>query len=750
MTAILAALLALALVGASCGASRSAPAIVLPTNAEPSMIFDANGTPITTLQEENRSVVPLDQIPRQLQDAVIAIEDDQFWTHNGINPRSIARAAKSNAASGGVTQGGSTITQQYVKNALLTNEQTIGRKIEEASLAMALERSYSKELILELYLNTIYMGAGAYGVDAASRAYFGVPVSDVSLPQAALLAGIIQSPSRHDPRRHPDDALKRRNLVLTEMLDQGLITRSQHDEAVAVPIEVLKDQAVPEQQPYPAAHFVDEVKNWLLNKSDALGKTRPERREKLLRGGLKIYTTIDLNLQKQAEDSIKSVFPKQGVDPKDPDAALVSLDPKTGFVRAMVGGYDYFGSHAYRQANLAMGAGRSTGSAFKPIVMATALEAGVSPSKVFDSPAAAQFKIPGGVWRVKGGGGLGAGTMEQCLVVSSNTCYANIIQDKAVGPTKTASMAKRLGIVSTVLDAQPAMVLGANNTTVLDVASVYATFANDGIHVPPAFVTRIVGPGGEIIYQHSHSQTKAVEPEIARQVTTAMEGVINGGTGKSAAIDRPAAGKTGSSQRNTDAWFTGFTPQLATTVWVGFAETRPDRSGAKRLVSMSPPNTRIVVFGGTYPAKVWSTFMRSALAGQPPLPLINPIDVPVPTTTVPAPNSTITDAVKATDSAEVPDVSGLSVDSARKKLSSAGFSVKDLRTEVPDLAESKVTAQSPAPGALVAKGSTVWIQYPVPPPPPTTTTTTTASASTTSTSASTTTTPKRTTTTARN
>lgn len=742
LTVLCALFSVVAIVATACSSAREAPPILLPTNAEPSTIYDANGTLITTLQEENRSVVSLDQIPRTVQDAVIAIEDDQFWHHNGINPRSIARAARSNAASGEITQGGSTITQQYVKNALLSDEQTIGRKLEEASLAMALERNYSKELILELYLNTIYLGAGAYGVDAAARTYFGVPVSDVTLPQAALLAGVIQSPARHDPRRHPDSALKRRNLVLSEMLEQGMITKAQYTEARATPIVLAEETPLPEQLPYPAPHFVDEVKNWLLNQSDTLGKNRGERRERLLRGGLKIYTTVDLTMQQEAEDAIRSVFKAQGTDPKDPDAALVSIDPKSGFVKAMVGGFNYFGTHAYRQANLAMGTGRSTGSAFKPIVMAAALEAGVSPSKVFNSPSSTQFKVPGGIWKVKGGGGLGAGTMHECLVVSSNTCFANIILDKQVGAERADDMAKRLGIVSTKLSVSPAMVLGPNNTTVLDVASVYATFANDGVHVPPAFVTKIVGPDGEVIYQHAHSQSKAIEPEIARQVTSAMEGVIAGGTGKSAAIDRPAAGKTGSAQRHTDAWFTGFTPQLATAVWVGFAETRADRSGTKRLVSMTSPNTRITVFGGTYPAKIWSTFMKSALAESPVLPLISADDVPIPTTTVPSPNATVTDAVKATEMALVPNVVGASPESARKKLTGEGFKVRELRNEVVDLASSTVTAQSPSSGSSLPKGTEVWIQFPVPPPPPTTTTTSTSTVPGAATTSTTTTKPK--------
>lgn len=716
-----AALVAIAILAVGCSTAREAPPLLLPANAEPSAIYDANGTLITTLREENRSTVSLDQIPRVVQDAVVAIEDMRFWEHNGVDPRSIVRAARSNADSGEVTQGGSTITQQYVKNALLSSEQTLSRKLEEASLAMALERTYSKELILELYLNTIYLGSGAYGVDAASQAYFGIPVRSVNLAQAALLAGIIQSPSRLDPRNHPEAALARRNLVLKAMLDQSLITRASYDMAHAAPISLAEVKPLPEQQPYPAAHFVDEVKDWLINKSDVLGKTPEERRENLLRGGLQISTTVDLGLQAKAEESIRSILPGQGSDAKTPDAALVSVDPKTGFVRAMVGGYNYFGTHSYRQLNLADGSGRQTGSAFKPIVYATALEAGVSPSKVFPSPASGLFKSAGKPWRVKGGGGLGAGTMHDCIVASSNTCFANIILDKDVGAQKSEDMAKRLGIVSTKLDATPAMVLGPNNTTVLDMANVYATFANDGIRVPPVFVTKITGANGAVIYQHAHTQKKAIEPEVARQVTSALEGVIAGGTGTAANIGRPAGGKTGSAQNNTDAWFCGFTPQLATAVWVGFAETRPDRKGVRRLVSMSPPNTRITVFGGTYPAKIWSAFMKQAMEGVFPTPLINLATAPVPTTTVPSPNPTLDNPVPGLNWVEVPDVTGVSLSIARQRLRNAGLEMRSATTPAGTGEPGRVTAQTPGAGGQVLAGSDVWVQSPAQPPATTTT-----------------------------
>jgi len=734
-------LLAIAIVAAGCSSAREAPPLLLPVNAEPSAIYDANGTLITTLREENRSSVSLEQIPRVLQDAVIAIEDARFWEHNGVDPRAVARAASSNAAAGEVSQGGSTITQQYVKTALLTPEQTLGRKLEEASIALALERNYSKELILELYLNTIYLGNGAYGVEAASQSYFGVPVEQLRVDQAALLAGIIQAPSRHDPRTDPDGATKRRNLVLERMHAQRLITETQRDSALAAPLELAPPQPLPEQVPYAAPHFVDAVKDWLLNESNALGETPGARREMLLRGGLQITTTIDLNLQARAEQSIAEILPGQGTDSRTPDASLVSVEPTTGFVRAMVGGYDYFGTHSYRQTNLAKGTGRQTGSAFKPIVMATALSAGVSPSKVFDSPSNARFNIPGGVWNVKGGGGIGGGTMKDCAIVSSNTCYANIIQDSAVGPDRTLDMATRLGVVSTELDATPAMVLGPNNTTVEDMADVYATFANDGVRVPPTYVTKITGPDGSVIYQHEHTQTKAVEPEVSRQVAVALQGVIAGGTGTSADIGRAAGGKTGSAQNNTDAWFCGYTPQLSTAVWVGFAEPRTNSAGQRSLVSMTPPNTRITVFGGTYPARIWSTFMRAALVDTPELPLVDPATEPIPTTTVPAPNPALNSPVSPTAYVEMPDVSNISVSTATDRLRRAGLDPTTVTvasgTETPGI----VIGQSPGPGAKVPAGSTVWVES-IAYPTTTTTTTTTTTPPTTTPGAPTTTRPR--------
>ncbi|MEZ5238116.1 MAG: penicillin-binding transpeptidase domain-containing protein [Microthrixaceae bacterium] len=321
--------------------------------------------------------------------------------------------------------------------------------------------------------------------------------------------------------------------------------------------------------------------------------------------------------------------------------------------------------------------------------------------------------MPGGTWNVKGGG-IGSWTMAECTVVSSNTCYANIILDERVGAEATVEMARRLGLTETELDAVPAAVLGANNATVRDMASVYATFANGGVHVPPVYVTKVEHSDGTVLYQHPHEQTKVLEPEVARQVNDILPGVISApnGTGRRAAIDRPAAGKTGSAQNNTDAWFCGYTPQLATAVWVGFSETRP-QGGRDQLVPMVPGNTPITVFGGTYPAQIWSSFMQGALRGQPVLPLNPPVPPPTTTTTEPDPPPILDPPVAPTErsTAEVPAVMGLVASEARRAVGRAGFEVRIVTVAARDGdPPGRIVAQAPSGAEEAFAGSTVWLE----------------------------------------
>jgi penicillin-binding protein 1A len=376
----------------------------------------------------------------------------------------------------------------------------------------------------------------------------------------------------------------------------------------------------------------------------------------------------------------------------------------------MVGGYDYFGTHDYRQTNLAKGVGRQTGSAFKPVVLATAIANGVPLSKRFNAPGSEVHRLPGGVvWSVKGGG-IGSGTMEDCTVASSNTCYANIILDPAVGPQRAIDMAAKLGITSTKLIPNYAAVLGTNNATVQDMASAYGTFADDGVHVPPTYVTRIERADGTLLYEHKHTQTKVLEPEVARAVSSILPGVIERGTGTSANIGRPAGGKTGSSQNNVDGWFCGYTPQLSTAVWVGFAQARPDRAGVRHPVSMQPPTTRITVFGGTYPAQIWADYMKQALARQPVLPLIDPSSAPVATTTVPPSNAALLGPMQKPAQGEMPDVSGMEITKALERVRSAGLEPQRLDATVAGIGPGLVVGQSPSAGTKLLAGTTVYLE----------------------------------------
>lgn len=699
----------LAVGSAACANTHDNPPLEFPPNAAPSRIVDAQGRLITTLAEENRQNVGLEQVAVVAQQAIVAIEDARFWSHNGVDPRAIGRAAQVNAQADEITEGASTITQQYVKNAYLDNDRTISRKIEEATLALALERAYNKEVILEQYLNTIYFGSGAYGIEAAAQGFFGVHASELQLDQAALLAGMIQSPGRFDPRKNPETATQRRDLVLERMEEEGYITPEQLEFARALPLTVTEAPPSPEAVRYPAAHFVEEVKRWLLVDSDALGDNQAERYDNLLRGGLTITTTLDLDLQAKAEQAIRDVLPGQGSDAKMPDAGLASIEPSTGFVKAMVGGYDFFGSHSYAKWNLAT-SGRQTGSAFKPIVLATAISEGVPPDKRFDAPSSAVFQTSAGPWKVKGGG-IGSGTMAECTIVSSNTCYANIILDEAVGPERAVETARKLGITHTELGAWPSAVLGTNDATVLDMASAYATFSNTGVNVPPSMVTKIERADGTVLYEHEHSQSKAIEPEVARQVNDILPLVIAApnGTGNDANIGRPAGGKTGSSQNNVDGWFCGYTPQLATAVWVGFAEPRVDSDGKKHPVPMRSPNTRITVFGGTYPARIWAAFMSAAHEGQEALPLNEPVPPPT-TTTAPPADPAILTPVTQPAVVTAPDVLNKTRAEATSALQKAGLSARFVEVPAGDLAPGRVVAQSPPPGKKAPAGTTAWIE----------------------------------------
>mgnify|MGYP001382288126 CR=1 FL=1 len=668
--------------------------VVTPPEAdeiESSTLYAADGTLIYTFHaEENRKVVPLDEIPAHVRDAVVAIEDERFYRHTGVDVRGVLRALRVNAEEGAVTQGGSTITQQYVKQELLDDDsRTVSRKVQEASMAIQLERRYSKDRILELYLNAIYFGNGAYGIEAAAHQYFGRTAQELDVAQGALLAGLIQRPGATNPFRSPDVALERRQLVLERMRANGMLGDDELTWWSAQPLR-LASGVVPAAERYPAAYFVEEVKQWILD-DPRFGATAKERRDLLFGGGLRIQTTVDLEAQAHAEAAVAEVLP----DPAGPSAALVAIEPATGFVRAMVGGRDFFGTGPNDKFNLATQKGRPGGSSFKPFVLAAALEQGVDPyRKRLPAPACVTIPLPGEDWRPCNAesGGAGNPTIAEGTVSSYNTLYAQLVME--VGPQEAVDTAARLGVRSP-LQPNPAAVLGTNDVTALDMASAYATFADRGIHVRPVLVTKITRADGTILFEHRHTQEKAMDAGLADQVSDILQDAVERGTGRRAQIDRPVAGKTGTGQDYKDAWFVGYTPQLSTAVWVGFAE---------RQVSMQPPATPIRVFGGTYPAQIWQRFMSQALAGRP----VVEFTPPTTTTTTPrAGGGTVGGQLGPL--VAVPDVRGLDVQDAIDVLSYVGLEALVAPAEGSDEPPGVVVVQAPL-GGSAPQGSVVTLE----------------------------------------
>ncbi|NOX29960.1 MAG: PBP1A family penicillin-binding protein [Actinobacteria bacterium] len=592
---------AFALVATSCTYTAIALAPTIPPNAEASTIMAADGAELLTLHAgENRTEISLEIVPVHVQNAIVAIEDRRFWTHIGIDLRSILRALRRNIDEGDIVEGGSTITQQFVKNAIIGTDRTLDRKIEEASLAIQVERQYTKEEILEFYLNTVYFGAGAYGIEAAAQVYFGVTASDLTVGQGALLAGLVKAPSTFDPFVNPQGALDRRSLVLQAMVDEDYLTNS---EASAWNNGDLVLKAPDPEDHYEGAYFVEEVKRFMLEHV-AFGRTYEERARLLFTGGLTIETTLDPALQTGAEAAVNLVLS----DPQaDPNSAVVTIDPATGYVLAMVGGRDFFGGAPASKFNLATQAARPSGSSFKPLVLAAAIEEGISTSQEYSAPANIEIPITNDIWEVENYGGSAGETVNlvEATVRSYNTAYAQLMMD--VGPADAVAVARDLG-VSAPLQAIPSAVLGANDVSPLDMTVAYATFANRGVRNDPVYVTRVTGPDGEVIYQYDPSPLRAIDRSTADEVTAVLQQVISRGTGVRARIGRPVAGKTGTGQNWGDAWFVGYTPDLVTGVWVGYAEGQ---------IPMVPPQTRIRVTGGTWPAEIWQLYMTAALAEVP-------------------------------------------------------------------------------------------------------------------------------------
>lgn len=557
-----------------------------------SQILDVNGNVISNVHAtENRTIVSLDKIPKNLRDAFVAVEDNRFYDHHGIDPIGIGRAIYSNLVSGGVAQGGSTITQQLAKNAFLTQDQTIARKVQEIFIAIRLEQKYTKDEILEMYLNQIYFGQGAYGVEAAAQTYFGKDVSQLDLSECAMLAGIPRSPNYYSPLNNLAAANERKAEVLDQMVKYNYIDQATANKTKAEALRLVNPKDL--QKDNTGSYFIDYVTQEVIDKFGA---------NAVYKEGLKIYTSIDVDMQKAAEQAVNNNLPKyydDGNGLTQPQAALVAIDPATGYIKAMVGGR---GTDQFNRATMAV---RQPGSSFKPFTFATALENKMTPdTTVEDKP----FKL--GDWQPQNYDRTfrGTVTMRQTAINSLNVPTIRFAED--VGIDKVLATAENLGISTLVDDnSQPndknlAASIGGltRGVTALDMAGAYAAFANKGIYNKPTAIVKIVDRNGKVIYENQPEQKQAISERTATLLTDMLQDVITSGTGKAANINRPAAGKTGTTDNYQDAWFAGYTPQLATVVWMGCDDNR-EMPG---------------ITGGTTPAQIWQAFMKTALANVKP------------------------------------------------------------------------------------------------------------------------------------
>ena len=566
--------------------------------AQPTKIISWDHKVLASFYLENRQIVALSQMSTDLPHAVVAVEDERFYQHGGFDPYGIARAVLTDLSSGHAAQGASTITQQYIRNTILLKERydmTAARKIREMFLANELEKMQTKNQILEDYLNTVYFGEGAYGAEAAAQVYFGKSAKDLTLAQAALLAGLPQSPTNLDPRHNLAGAVTRQHWVLDRMVANYPIThvtRAQADAAEAQKI-VLGSTKDPAQGIYDCGYFVSYVRRLLLKRYD---------NSLIFKGGLTVYTTIDTRDQRYAERAVKRVLPSK----HDPDAALVSIEPSTGYIKAMYGGRGYTKS----SFNTATQAHRQPGSSFKMFVLVTALEKGIPPRAQFDSssPAVIPSHPP---WNVSNSEGKGSGymTLSQATADSVNCVFARLIWE--IGPANVARTAARMGITSHI-PSLPSIALGSAPVTPLEMASAYGTLAANGVHTTdsygqPVSVVKIVNSDGAVIYQNTPHRTRVLSPKIAWAATQQLMGVVSGGTGTRAQLSgREVAGKTGTAQDYHDAWFVGYTPQLVTAVWMGYLK------GAIPMTDIHGQRA----FGGTFCAPIWHAFMVPALSGM--------------------------------------------------------------------------------------------------------------------------------------
>jgi penicillin-binding protein 1A len=561
-----------------------------------SSVYDGRDRSLGVLaNEENRQPVSSEAISPWMGKATVAIEDRRFYQHQGVDPQGIARAFVRNLSAGGIVEGGSTLTQQLISQIYIEKERTYDRKLREALLAIQLEDRFTKDEILTAYLNTVFYGNNAYGVEAAAQTYFAKSADELELDEAALLAGIPQFPTAHDPYANPEQALERRREVLRAMRETGVITRAQERRAAEAPLELKRGRVYGSVR---ETFFVRLVADELT--------AHPDFGEAAVRaGGLDIRTTLDPRLQRAARNAMRQVLTSD----EGPEAAIVAIRPATGEIVAMAS------TRPFRrdQFDLASQGRRQPGSTFKTMTLAAAIEQGIDPSATtyMSAPFTWTPEDNGPTWEVgtAGGGYSGAVSLEQATLASDNTVYAQLAID--VGPANIVNMAERLGVRSSPLEAVPSITLGANGVTPLELTSAHATLAAGGVYRAPTTIREVRDAEGEVLLAPRGDGVRVVQDGVAAEVTRILGGNMTGGTGTGARTTdgRPQAGKTGTTDDYADAWFCGYTPDLAVCVWMGY----PD--GTRPMLNVEGVGA---VSGPTLPSDIWHLFMDVALQDVPP------------------------------------------------------------------------------------------------------------------------------------
>ncbi|MCP3975298.1 MAG: PASTA domain-containing protein [bacterium] len=677
-----------------------------------SELYTEDGVLLGKLSERNSQPISLDDIPETVINAILAAEDAEFYEHDGIDYTAIARAAIE-IYQGGNLQGGSTITQQVVKQNFLSSEQTLERKICEAVIAAELENRYTKDQILEFYLNSMFFGQNAYGIQAAAQEYWGKDLKDVTIAEATAMATPLRNPSLYNLRTRPETVIRARNAAIRQMEVNGFITSREAVAAMAEPLAPVEHEEFDQLSPEVIIAAREEI---LSSPAYGLGDTYTQRKRALFGcpaddtncaggGGLKVTVTVNHELQTEANRILRAWF--QDLD--GPTGAIAMVENGTGAVRVMSSGLD-FGNDieaGQRPYDLATKGRRQAGSSFKPFALVTALERGsksglqITLASYFDqtSPQKIDCGVPcspqGNIWTVRnaGSGGSGLRTLEQATYFSTNTVYAQV--SVAVGPENIADTAHRMGIESP-LNAVPSIALGTQSVSPLEMASAYSTLANYGERVESYLIEKIEDAAGNVVYQHEVERTRVLDEALTAAVVKTMEKVVSQGTATRANIGRPQAGKTGTAQNFRDVWFMGYIPQYTTAVWVGHADAQVEMVNFKVWDDLNQRTQSYQrAFGGTLAAPIWKQFMLYATQD---LPIV---DFP------PDPDG-VGNYYKVPIT-EVPDVTGMTEAEARRAILHAGLnpSIIEVSSDSP---VGTILSQSPSPGTEIRQGASVTVR----------------------------------------